>query len=379
MNKVRLLVDLCEVIMGQSPDSSTYNQGNHGLPFYQGSADFGEIHPITRIWCSKPKKIAEKDDILISVRAPIGDLNIASEKCCIGRGVASIRAKDKNNYDMGYLFYFLRSQVKHLRKQGNGSTFAAINKGALANLHIPLIGYADQKKIVEVLDAIVCSIEKKKRQIEDLNNLVKSRFMEMFPNWDLSLQKPGWAQLGTLTKIYTGTTPKTDQMDFWGGDIPWVTPAELNSDSYIVSDTERHITEAGRVSKSLSLMPVGTVLLSTRAPIGKVAICGTPMTCNQGFKNFECGNKLNPTFLYVLLKLNVEWLQSQGTGTTFKEISKTKAGGIKIHVPSIESQTKFESFYKLIDKSRFIVQSQIKDLQELLDSKMDEYFGGDEG
>ena len=178
MNKARLLVDLCEVIMGQSPDSSTYNQGNHGLPFYQGSADFGEIHPITRIWCSKPKKIAEKDDILISVRAPIGDLNIASEKCCIGRGVASIRVKDKNNYDMGYLFYFLRSQVKHLRKQGNGSTFAAINKGALANLHIPLIGYADQKKIVEVLDAIVCLVEKKKRQIEDLNNLVKSRFIE---------------------------------------------------------------------------------------------------------------------------------------------------------------------------------------------------------
>lgn len=184
--------------------------------------------------------------------------------------------------------------------------------------------------------------------------------MEMFPNWDLSLQMPDWVQLGTLTKIYTGTTPKTDQKDFWGGDIPWVTPAELDSDSYIVSDTERHITEAGRASKSLSLMPVGTVLLSTRAPIGKVAICGTPMTCNQGFKNFECGNKLNPTFLYVLLKLNVEWLQSQGTGTTFKEISKTKAGSIRIHVPSIESQTKFESFYKLIDKSRFVHHSKYR-------------------
>ena len=211
------------------------------------------------------------------------------------------------------------------------------------------------------------------------SRLAKSRFMEMFPDWDLSLQKADWIELKALTKIYTGTTPKTEQKDYWNGDIPWVTPAELNSDSYIVSDTERHLTEAGRASKSLSLMPVGTVLLTTRAPIGKVAICGVPMACNQGFKNFECGSELNPTFLYVLLKLNVEWLQSQGTGTTFKEISKTKAEGIKISVPRIEYQVAFENFYKLIDKSRFIVQSQIKDLQELLDSKMDEYFGGDEG
>ena len=104
-------------------------------------------------------------------------------------------------------------------------------------------------------------------------------------------------------------------------------------------------------------MPVGTVILSTRAPIGKVAICGVPMACNQGFKNFECGSELNPTFLYVLLKLNVEWLQSQGTGTTFKEISKTKAEGIKISVPDIESQMAFENFYKLIDKSRFVCHS----------------------
>ena len=201
------------------------------------------------------------------------------------------------------------------------------------------------------------SISEKQGQLEFLDCLVKSRFMEMFPDWDLSLQKANWIELKALTKIYTGTTPKTEQKDYWNGDIPWVTPAELNSDSYIVLDTERHLTEAGRASKSLSLMPVGTVLLTTRAPIGKVAICGVPMACNQGFKNFECGSELNPTFLYVLLKLNVEWLQSQGTGTTFKEISKTKAEGIKISVPDIESQVAFENFYELIDKSRFVVHS----------------------
>ena len=226
-----------------------------------------------------------------------------------------------------------------------------LSKGVL----IPAFG--EQDRVIKTLDDITTNIHVKQNQLNELDCLVKSRFMEMFPDWDLSLQKADWIELKALTKIYTGTTPKTEQKDYWNGDIPWVTPAELNSDSYIVSDTERHLTEAGRASKSLSLMPVGTVLLTTRAPIGKVAICGVPMACNQGFKNFECGSELNPTFLYVLLKLNVEWLQSQGTGTTFKEISKTKAEGIKISVPDIESQVAFENFYKLIDKSRFVCHS----------------------
>ena len=246
---------------------------------------------------------------------------------------------------------FFRIHTKHAVNQ------ASIPSSAIKEMPIPDIDLIKQKDIVLSLDRIQKSIIEKQGQLEFLDCLVKSRFMEMFPDWDLSLQKADWIELKALTKIYTGTTPKTEQKDYWNGDIPWVTPAELNSDSYIVSDTERHLTEAGRASKSLSLMPVGTVLLTTRAPIGKVAICGVPMACNQGFKNFECGSELNPTFLYVLLKLNVEWLQSQGTGTTFKEISKTKAEGIKISVPDIESQVAFENFYKLIDKSRFVCYS----------------------
>ena len=246
---------------------------------------------------------------------------------------------------------FFRIHTKHAVNQ------ASIPSSAIKEMPIPDIGLIKQKDIVLSLDRIQKCISEKQGQLKFLDCLVKSRFMEMFPDWDLSLQKANWIELKALTKIYTGTTPKTEQKDYWNGDIPWVTPAELNSDSYIVSDTERHLTEAGRASKSLSLMPVGTILLTTRAPIGKVAICGVPMACNQGFKNFECGSELNPTFLYVLLKLNVEWLQSQGTGTTFKEISKTKAEGIKISVPDIESQMAFENFYKLIDKSRFVCHS----------------------
>ena len=109
--KFDILSEYCFVNMGQSPASETYNNNADGLPFYQGNADFGEIHPQTRIWCSAPVKIANKGDLLISVRAPIGALNIATEQCCIGRGLAALTPKlDKCR--IKYIYFAIQSQNK---------------------------------------------------------------------------------------------------------------------------------------------------------------------------------------------------------------------------------------------------------------------------
>lgn len=261
----------------------------------------------------------------------------------------------KKGISNSYLFYFL-SHLK-LGKSFTGSTIPHIYFKNYSDFSFPDVPYNQQCQVAEKLDAIRKSIEQKNNQLSNLDALVKSRFMEMFKEWNLSFQKENWIKLSDLTNIYTGTTPKTEIEEFWNGLIPWVTPAELDKDSYLITDTERHITEKGQKSKSLTMMPIGTVLLSTRAPIGKVAICGVPMTCNQGFKNFECLEKLHPTYLFYLLKLNNDWLQTQGTGTTFKEISKSKAGNIRIPVPTMSDQKDFAQFYNLVDKSRFVVHS----------------------
>ena len=200
----------------------------------------------------------------------------------------------------------------------------------------------------------------------------------MFRTIDLSEEKEEWIELEKVSKIYTGTTPSTSDESNWDGDILWITPAEMDKDTFYVFDTARKITEKGRKSKSLEIMPIDTVLLSTRAPIGKVGIVGKPMACNQGFKNFKCSEKLNPVFLYTLLKNNTEYLNSLGSGTTFLEVSKSKIGKMRIPLPEIRLQNEFADFVQLIDKSKFVVQQQIKDLEELLDKKMDEYFGGRE-
>ena len=169
--------DVCILTMGQSPDSSTYNSKQMGIPFYQGNADFGELNPTPRVWCSAPKKIAKKDDVLISVRAPIGDLNIANEDCGIGRGLASIRIKDKNKCDLTYLYHFLESKSKYLQEKGTGSTFKAINKDSLIGLTIPLPSIEEQKTISKELIFIHALIDSKKSQLLSLDELVKSRFI----------------------------------------------------------------------------------------------------------------------------------------------------------------------------------------------------------
>ena len=129
-------------------------------------------------------------------------------------------------------------------------------------------------------------------------------------------------KLGEICEIVSGSTPKTSIKEYWDGDVKWITPAELTDDSYIIYDSARKLTELGVKKTGLSPFPAGTVILSSRAPIGKVAIAGCEMYCNQGFKNLICSDKIDNRYLYWFLKGNTEYLNSLGRGATFKEISK---------------------------------------------------------
>ena len=182
----------------------------------------------------------------------------------------------------------------------------------------------------------------------------KSRFIEMFGDTFRNEKEWAYNSLSKITSIVLGTTPSSSNPDYWDGDIKWITPAELNDDSFYVYDSERHITEAGVRSAALKSFPAGTVIFSTRAPIGKTAIAGCEMYCNQGFKNFICSEKLNPVYLFYTLKSHKEELQKMGTGSTFLELSKKTIEGISISTPPRVLQDEFEVIYKQADKSKYL-------------------------
>ena len=183
---------------------------------------------------------------------------------------------------------------------------------------------------------------------------LKSQFIEMFG--DTFQNERGWTykKLPEVSTIVLGSTPSSSNAAFWDGDVKWITPAELSDDSFYLYDSERHITEEGVKSTSLKPFPAGTVILSTRAPIGKTAIAGCEMYCNQGFKNFVCDNTINPVYLFYTLRIHNPELQKMGTGSTFLELSKKAIEQISISVPPKELQDEFEQFYKQADKSKYL-------------------------
>ncbi len=170
--KVVRLGNYADVIMGQSPPSSTYNTEQNGLPFLQGCAEFGEIYPKPKIYCSNPIKIAEPNDILLSVRAPVGEVNIAPFKCCIGRGLSAIRTKENKLHYM-FLFYYLKFNGKVFEKIATGSTFKAIKKNDIENLQILRPPLEEQKKIAQILSTVDKKLEIERKEKEKLERIKK--------------------------------------------------------------------------------------------------------------------------------------------------------------------------------------------------------------
>ena len=182
-------------------------------------------------------------------------------------------------------------------------------------------------------------------------------------------------KLGDICEIVSGSTPKTNIDEYWEGTIKWITPAELNDDTYIITDSVRKITELAVKKTGLKSFPEGTVILSSRAPIGKVAIAGCEMYCNQGFKNLICSKKINNKYLYWFLKGNTIFLNSLGRGATFKELSKSIVSNIEINLPDIVYQKKAVETLEKVSEIIALRKRELSSLDDLIKARFVEMFG----
>ena len=372
------ICEICTLIMGQSPDSKSYNKDKNGIPFYQGNADFGEEHPTPTVWCTAPKKIARKGDILISVRAPIGDMNIANEDCCIGRGLAAIRLNKSDIVDINYLYHYLSATVEFLQEQGTGSTFKAINKTTLDGIEIPCPSIEKQKNIAKLIIEIKTSIQYKKAELFALNELVKSRFIEMFGDIRISSIFPNialenFAQIGSSKRVHAADYVESGVPFYRSKEIIELGNGQEPSVELFISKKQYE-----SIKKTNGVPCKGDILMSAVGTIGKMWIV-------DGRKDFyyKDGNiisihseETNPIYLKeALANLIDDFKSANVAGSAYSALTIVKLKKMTVPMPPMSIQNEFADFVKLIDKSKFIVQKQIDDLQELLDSKMDEYFG----
>jgi len=164
--------------MGQSPSSSDCNDKGDGIPFYQGNADFGSKNPVTRNWTTNPTKIAKAGDILMSVRAPVGEFNFADKQCCIGRGLCAFTAKPET--DSLCLYFLLKALLPRLLRVQQGSTFQAVNRSDIDTFFLPLPPLPEQNKIAQILSTVDETIEKTDYIIEETQQLKKGLMQKLF-------------------------------------------------------------------------------------------------------------------------------------------------------------------------------------------------------
>lgn len=180
---VDILKNRANIIMGQSPKSKFYNSDAKGMPFMQGRKTFGEKYPTIDTWCTEPKKKANKGSVLMSVRAPVGDVNIAHKHLCIGRGLASIEMKNGNNE---FLYYLMKSYKQRIINQETGTVFGSINKSGIENLKFPFPNDKEQKAIASILSALDEKIELNNR----INKILEEMARAIFKHWFIDFEFP---------------------------------------------------------------------------------------------------------------------------------------------------------------------------------------------
>jgi len=378
------LSDECvaELIMGQSPPSSTYNQDKTGLPFMQGKAEFGRIYPNPDKWCSSPSRIAEQNDILMSVRAPVGDVNIAPFKCAIGRGLAAIRSKQKSM--PLYLFFYLQFAKKRLEDEGTGSTFKAINKGVLENFKIALPEINEQKNIIAILSKLQQAITQQEQIIEKSKELKRSLMHRLFTRGlrgeklketEIGLMPESW-KLTSIEQSYEFTSkPRGLNLSKYR-EIPFI-PMEM------ISENQRLLNryEMRKKFSSGTYVQKGDLVIAKITPSfenGKQGIVSDiPLdfcyATTEVWPLHEINGQSNIDYLHYYLKkpdMRNEIAGKMEGSTGRQRVPKNVIAETKIPLPPYEEQVEISNIFISLDQKIEMVESKKKSLQDLFRSML---------
>lgn len=362
------LGDICEVLDSKRIPISEEKRIKGEYPYYGANGIQGYINDY--IFDEELVLLAEDGGNFGSKTKPIAYK--ITGKAWVNNHAHVLKAKDEV-ISTDFLLYSL--MFYDVTKLITGTTRKKLTKTGMEKITLSIPTLIVQNKITNYLQKIEKFIFLRKNQLNFLNELNKSLFTTMFGDPLLNDKKEwNFFKIKDIGKIISGSTPSTNISEYWNGEYLWITPAELNDDSFIINSTNRKLTYLGVKTSSLIELPIGTVLLSSRAPIGKVAIVGENMFCNQGFKNIIPNEKINSIYLYYVFKEKKEYLNFLGRGATFKELSKEIVENISIKVPPIELQNKFAERIEKIEKLKFEIEKSIKMAQNLYNSLISKYF-----
>ncbi|MBK9257156.1 MAG: restriction endonuclease subunit S [Saprospiraceae bacterium] len=373
--KVEKLGNIADIIAGQSPPSSTYNSEGKGIPFFQGKADYGEKYPSVRYWCTEPTKISLPDDILISMRAPVGPVNINIVESCIGRGLSAIRVK--KNVSRDFIYFWLKQNQHLIAAKETGSTFKAITQKILNEIVVPFPSYPDQLHIANLLSKAENLIAQRKESIHLLDEFLKSTFLEMFGNTRYFTKSEVVKTIGEICSTRGGGTPSKAKPEYYTGEIPWVSPKDMKW-LYITTSQDK-ITQQAVDESSTVLIPKDSLLMVIRSGILKsklpIAINKVAVTINQDMKAFSSKEVTTEYLLYYFFSEERNILKKV-KGTTADNLNFDDIKKMKIKVPPLELQTQFAQIVEKTEAIKTQYQRSLQELENLYGSLSQKAFKG---
>ena len=401
-----MLEDFLLIKMGQSPSSDSYNNEGKGIPFYQGCADFGEIYPITRKWCSRPLKIAEKNDLLISVRAPVGTMNICVEKSCIGRGLSALHglAGIKTKF-----IYFLLSEAKEaLLKHSTGTTFLAITSERLRHISVNLPPLAEQGRIVAKIEELFAGIDAGVENLKSVKNqialyrqsVLKSAFdgtltakwreQKYFIKHYIVMEKSPfeipheweWFKLSQLGNIGRGKSkhrPRNDKKLF-GGKYPFIQTGEIKACKRYLKDYTETYSDFGLAQSKL--WSENTLCITIAANIAETAILKMKACFPDSVVGFIKNDLISKIeYIEYYIRLIRENLDKAAPATAQKNINLQTLNEILVPVPTLAEQERIvaeiESRFERADALETAVDRALNDAEKLKQAVLKKAFSGE--
>ena len=329
------------------------------------------------------KQVIKKGDIIICTSS--GSKNLvgkAAQASCdlamtFGAFCKLIRAKDIEKRYLAH--YFSSPKYRHtIAALSGGVNINNLRNEHIDDLTIYLPPLETQKKIADVLDKAKSLIDLRKKQIEKMDLLIKSKFIEMFG--DPVTNPKGWERTEIVRiceKIAGGGTPSKSQPDYYTGKIPWVTPKDMKKT--LINDSIDHITEEAINNSSTKIIPKGSLLMVIRSGILKktlpIAITIVPVSINQDMKAFIVNAKVNVWFLYYTLKILEPVLLSKVRGVTADNIEFDVIKNLRIPLPPLPLQSQFASFVEVIENQKNLLEQGLDKIEISYKSLMQEYFG----
>lgn len=387
MIECRTIKELCSVVVDCPHSTPTWtvegkivvrsNNIKNGRIDFSSPSYTDDEHFQQRIKRATP----QGGDIIITREAPMGEVGMIPEGivCCLGQRMVLLRANPEicDNY---YLLYSLQSRyVQHQISwsEGTGTTVSNLRIPHLEQLKIPYLPLSKQRQVSSVLRCLEGKIEQNRVINDNLEQQAQSYFQELF----VDNANPEWTTgtISDLGAVVGGSTPSKAKPEYYTeSGIAWITPKDLSiNKSKFVSHGENDITELGLKNSSAAIMPEGTVLFSSRAPIGYIAIAAGEVTTNQGFKSVVPKPEIGTPFVYFFLKNTLPVIEGMASGSTFKEVSGSTMKNVPAVIPDAETLAKFSDFCAPIFAQQRILEEQNQSLATLRDNLLPKLMSGE--